>query len=88
MHVAEANRAARVAAVGVEHQDLPARLLGGAVEVDAERVVQRREAVRLPRADPLDQARKVVLPVLGDADFGVEVDQRDVLGVASACSGT
>ena len=77
-HVAGGERAARVAAVGVDEQDLLAVLLGGAVEVDAHRVVERRPAVRLAHADALDQPRVVVGAVARDADLGVEIDQRDV----------
>ena len=79
-HVAERHGAARVAAVGVDDQDLLAVLLGGAVQVDAERVVERGEPSGLRLADALDQPRVVVRAVARDADLGVEVDQRDVDG--------
>ena len=53
----------------------------GAVEIDAERVVERGPAIGLAAADALDQAGEVALAVAGDADLGVEVDERDVLGL-------
>ena len=52
-----------------------------AVEVDAHRVVERRPAVGLAGPDALDEARQIGQPVPRDADFGVEVHQRDVVGL-------
>jgi hypothetical protein len=52
-----------------------------AIEVDAERVVERRPAVGPASTNALDEARHVHRSVLRDAHFGVEVDERDVLGL-------
>ena len=80
-HVAEGERASRVAAVGVEDQHLLPVLALGAVEIHADGVVQRGPAVGLPAADALDETRVVVGAEAGDAHLGVEVDERDVGGV-------
>ena len=77
----EADRAARVAAVGVDQHDLPAVLAAGPVQVQPDRVVERRETARLLLPDPLDEPRELVLAVARRAHFGVEVDDGDVDGV-------
>ena len=85
-HVAERERAAGVAAVGVEDEDLLAVLLGGAVEIDAERVVQRRHSRRpCARGCARSGAGSRLPRIARDADLGVEVDERDVLGADPAC---
>ena len=80
-HVVERQRAGRVAAVGVEHQDLLPVLALRAVEIDADRVVERRPAVGLALADALDEARIVGGGEARDAHLRVEVHERDVGGV-------
>ncbi len=78
-HVAEGDAAPVVASVGVEHQDLPPVLVGGAVEVDAGRVPQGgAPPFRLPAPNPLDEAAELRLAVARDAHLGVELDQRVV----------
>ena len=49
-------------------------------EIDAERVVERREPLRLSRTDPLEEQLVALRREAGDADGGVEVDERRVLG--------
>ena len=78
------HRAARVAAVGVDDEDLLARLVHRAAEVDADGVEERGPAIGLAPAQPRHQAAEVALAVGGDADFGVEVDDRHVLGARQA----
>ena len=84
----EAASSSRVAAIGVEQHHLAAVLPGGAVEVHADRVVERRPAVGLLLPDALDQRGRTRSAVTRDAHLGVEVDDRDVDARRSACSGT
>ena len=71
-------RAARVAAVRVEHEHLLAVLRFRAVEVHPQRVVERRHPVDLAHADPLDEARVVVGVEARDAHLRREIDERHV----------
>jgi hypothetical protein len=56
-------------------------LSGRSVQIRADRVVQRGEAVRLLLTDALDEPRELALTVARGADLGIEVDDRDIDGV-------
>ena len=73
------DRAARVAAVGEDDQDRAAIGLGGAVEIHAERVVQRRLARRPCATRMRSTSRgKSCWREARDPDLGVEVHERHV----------
>jgi hypothetical protein len=80
--VAERDGAPRVATIRIDDEDRPPLVFGGAVEIDAERVVERRPPVGAPAADPFHQARELPLLVARHPHLGVEVDERDVPRVA------
>ena len=79
--VTPAHRTARVAAVRVQDEDLAAVLILRAVHVDADRVVERRPAVRPSHPDPLDQTRQLRLGIARDPDLGIEIDERHVFSM-------
>ena len=76
--VGEGERAARVAAVGVEHQDFAAFLPLRTVQIHAERIVQGRPAVGLTHANPFHETRVVRRTEPGHANFRVEVDEGEI----------
>src|SRR5262245_48718567 len=68
----------RITAVGVQHHDLTAVLLTGAIEIDADRVVQCGVSSGLQTADTVDETREVALTVTTASYLTREVDERHI----------
>src|SRR5262245_39027572 len=59
-HLVETQFAGGVATVGIDHHDLPAILLSGADEIEADGVVQRREPASPQASDTFGQTGKLL----------------------------
>src|SRR6185369_11585485 len=81
----EAQAARRVAAVGIQHHDLPAVLLARAVEIDADGVVQRRLSAGRQTANTRGQTREVALSITTAFHLAREVDECHVNGLGQRC---
>jgi hypothetical protein len=78
-HVGKTERAAGVATVGEQNEDLASLIRARPVHILTERVVQRGETVRLAARMRSTMRGKSCWPYLASRTLGVEIDERECL---------